>query len=330
MKTCQMYTKKIEDTYQIDNKLVQAVIAQIFIIGKNIKGFNGLPRLHIHKFLFKLEKELSESNPIKDHLPFYWYRYGPFSEVVDANIGNILVGRQKNGYELLDLREGFEKNIGFPENRNFEDIKYKLKTIVRSKNLFGGFNKFRNEIYKNAPCHFISTYDDFKNGLRNYSEKSQLTIDEACGMYEEIDKLENILYRCESELPSESLFKYFNESFSSFVTNAIRIFNMVRKDGKTVLYSNELLPHMTEAVWETFVYGARILYHDRYYNNKLEDWKYIYNNSLVDLHSHIDNFNTNVLKEIRTKSPELIAKKLDNLDDISKNVLSSVVDGYLR
>lgn len=325
-----MSTQKIEDIYQIDNKLVQAVIAQIFLTGKDIKGFDGLPRLHIHKFLFKLKQELSEINPIKDHLPFYWYRHGPFFEAANINF-NILVGHQKDGYELLDLRKGSEKDIVFPKDKYFEEVKDKLKTIVRPKNLFGGFNKFRNHIYKvYAPCPFIHTYDDFKNNLKDYSEKSQLSIYEGYGIYDEIDKLEDILYRCEAELSSEYIFKDFNDSFSSFVTGATRVFNMIRKDGKSILYSNELLPHTSDIIWETFVYGARILYHDRYYNNQLENWEYIYNNSLVDLHSHIDNFNTNVLNEIRTKSPGLIIKNLDSLDNISKNVLSSVVDGYLR
>lgn len=325
-----MSTQKIEDVYQIDNKLVQTVIAQIFLIGKNIEGFDGLPRLHIHKFLYKVKNELSESNPIKDYIPFYWYMHGPFSEVININIDDILVGHQKGGYELLDLRKGFEKNIGFPKDKYFEEFKDKLKTIVKPKNLFKGFYMFRNNIYRDAPCPFIYIYDYFKNNVRDYSEKSQLTLYEASGIYDEIDKLENILYKCENELPSEYLFKHFNDSFSSFVTGATRVFNMVRKDGKSILYSKELLPHTTDIIWETFAYGARILYHDRYYKNRLKDWEYIYNNSLFDLQYHVDNFNTNVLKEIRNRSTGLIVKNLDNLDDISKNVLSSVVDSYLR
>ena len=47
----------------------------------------GLSESGIHKIAFVLKKKLNEDNKLKESLPFYWYYYGPFSEVIKEAIG---------------------------------------------------------------------------------------------------------------------------------------------------------------------------------------------------------------------------------------------------
>ena len=312
----------------LQDEVISGLISQIFSKKKDLK----LAKYAIHKVLFKLKVELPEDSTIREHLPFYWYNYGPFSDVIEANIGALKQEGILKEYTTSEEKTilGLEKKIPMPEVDDFEEARKKLSSIVNHVDFFH-FNSFVDELYrKHAPCAFMPLFKmDFLNIMEGYVEmvsSGQQTLDKFSGIYPDVDKLEDILYDCEAELPSAPLFRSFNASFSSFVTGASRVFDHIRKDGDNLLYLDEEVLHTAEVTWLTFTKGIRILDvgHDKYYNDRMDKWEPLYNKSLTTFFTHIDNFSSGVLTEIEparlfTGSP----------GDQSKKILSSVIDGYL-
>lgn len=337
------------------NKIVKALITRIFM-NKDIL----LTRLKIHKILFKLKVELPEYNTMKDYLPFYWYDHGPYSEVIDNNINDLvdngyLTAYPEEDYILLGIADIFpnmetgikphcdfalitdkatkelttrrEYRIDIP---NIDDFEYAVKRITYiNKYTMYNFKPFVRDIYlKYEPYVFMHTFNlDFRDQLevfKIYLGRKQRTLDEYLYKYPEVDRLEDILYDCEADIPLEDLFIPFNNLFSSFITGSSKIFDYVRKYGDN-LYSNELLYLTSDIIWKAFAKGVRILKHDNFYDNKLEEWNYMYKASLTNLSTSIDRFNKTVLEEIRRDR----LFSADNLNERSKRILSSVVSGYL-
>jgi len=77
----------------------------------------------------------------------------------------------------------------------------------------------------------------------------------------------------------------------------------------------------------TFAKGIRITDagHDKYYDYRLDKWKTLYNKSLATFYAHIDNFSAGVLAE--TAPARLFT---GSSCDVSRKILSSVIDGYLE
>jgi hypothetical protein len=312
----------------LQDEVIGGLISQIFSRKKDLK----LAKYAIHKVLFKLKVELPEGSTIREHLPFYWYNYGPFSDVVESNIDALKQEGVLKEYTTSEEKTilGLEKKIPLPEEDDFEEARKKLNSIVTHVDFFH-FNSFVDELYrKYAPCAFMPLFKlDFMNKMEGYVEMAssgQQTLDMFSGSYPDVDKLEAILYDCEAELPSAPLFRSFNASFSSFATEAGRVFDYIREEGENLLYLNEEVLHTAEVTWLTFTKGIRILDvgHDKYYDDRLDRWKALYNKSLTTFYTHIDNFSSGVLTEIEPARLHTISP-----GDKSKKILSSVIDGYL-
>ncbi len=312
----------------LQDEVISGLISQIFSRKKDLK----LAKYAIHKVLFKLKVELPEDNALREHLPFYWYNYGPFSDAIESNIDALKQEGILKEYTTSEEKTilGLEKKIPLPEVDDFEEGRKKLSSIVNNVDFFH-FNSFVDELYrKYAPCAFMPLFKmDFMNTMEGYVEMAssgQQTLDMFSGSHPDVDKLEDILYDCEAELPSAPLFKSFNASFSSFVTGAGRVFDYIRKDGENLLYLDEQVLHTAEVTWLTFTKGIRILDvgHDKYYNDRLDRWEALYNKSLTTFYTHIDNFSCGVLTEIEPSGLHTVSP-----GDKSKKILSSVIDGYL-
>ena len=90
---------------------IRGLIKNIFFY-TNVK----LTKTAIHKILFKLRTELPEGHQVRNCLPFYWYNYGPFSEVVGSVLDgmrvddNIVEEEDRNGNTLLSSPTGNSLN----------------------------------------------------------------------------------------------------------------------------------------------------------------------------------------------------------------------------
>lgn len=307
----------------INKDALNHLIAHLFKVKYNTR----LTKTHIHKILFKLKLELPENNPLRDHLPFYWYNHGPFSGEVAAGItsltrSGVLAGDVSEDYTLFELK----KEPPPAEVEGLEEATETLERIVRNVNFFH-FKPFIDEIYReHAPYTFMPLFKlDFLSALQDYFERissGQQTFDTYTGIHTEVDRLEDLLYECEAETPSDELFTPFNKSFSTLVTAASRVFDHIRENSEHT-FLVETLGHTANTAWETFAKGIRILHHDNYYDNEVEHWKREYRESLSFLSTHVEYFDKYVLAEIK------VNRLHPSFSETSRNILSSVVEGYL-
>ncbi len=311
------------------DRVLQGLITQIFQSARD----NKLPKYAIHKVLFRLKMELPDENSIKNHLPFYWYNYGPFSDVIESNISGLKSFGILKEYTLSEEKSllGLEKAINPPETDDFKEANEILSSIAGRVDFYH-FSSFVDEIYrKYAPCSFMPLLKlDFLGTMEDYVERvssGQQTLLTFIDEYPDLDNLEKILYDCEANLPSISFFQSFNNSFSSFITGVGRVFDYIREDGEEATSSGEEVLHTAEVAWFTFAKGIRILDvgHDKYYNNKLGAWRNQYSRSLFSFHNHVDNFNSSVLTEIEPNRLPISA-----YTEKSKKFLSSVIEGYSK
>ncbi len=309
------------------DKVLRGLIGHIFSEKKNLK----IPKYSIHKVLFKLKVDLPEENFIKNCLPFYWFNYGPFSEVIESKIDELKKDGVLREYSISEGRTllGLEKEETITNTKDLEEAKELLSSIISYVDFYQ-ISSFVDEIYrKYAPCTFMPLFKlDFLGLLENYVEREVFGHQnfDKYKVFPDVDKMKNLLYDCEAELPFESFFEPFNDYFLSFVTSANRAFDYIKDSDDNYQYLGEQVLHAGKVAWFTFTKGIRIpnIGHDQYYNSKLTSWNILYNKSLTDFNTHVDNFNSNVLNEIK---PARLS--VGTHSDTSKRILSSIVDGYL-
>ena len=302
---------------------VKGLIFQICKI-KNAKP----SKTTIHKVLFILKSELPESNKIKGELPFYWYKYGPFSEVVANSINDVLP-EYNPPLEMEILSPDFE----FPYSDDFEEAVHLLKDLLPSVNIYNP-KPFIDEIYRrDAPCRFIPLFKlDFIEPLNKYKDllgASQTTLEmfDKAHKYDELGRLEDNLYACEACLPSDSIFDSFNEAFSSYATTVPRIFDHIKNENLDLddsYYHIDTIVNESEKTWYTFTDGIRILYHDSYYDQEVSVWREKYKKSLYLYKQSVESFYDEALSKI---TPEKLF--IPPLTERRKRIFSSIIDGYL-
>lgn len=310
----------------LQSEVVPHLIQQIYLSKPDLK----LPKTALHKILFRVKRDLSEYNPVGEALPFYWYNYGPYSEVVESSIdalksrGILREEETHTGKSLLMLNDHLSDTV------NFEEVNTIIERIINKVNPYN-LEAFVNQIYQDyAPYEFMLHYKvDFLSLLEEYLKShpaSQSTLNKYIDEPDTpaIDRLEDTLYECEAELVEEQLFDSFNDEFTDFVSGAGKAFDLIR-DGEDYTPSiPDLISTVAVEIWRTFAKGIRTLEngHDRYYEPKLEKWIQDYQTSFTSLSYTIDRFNMNVSGNTLHNTPR-------ETDERSKRIISSLVEGYL-
>lgn len=300
-------------------EIIRGLIQNIFFYTK-VK----LTKTAIHKILFKLRTELPEGHQVRTCLPFYWYNYGPFSEVVGSVIDemkdtNFLAEEEdRNGNALLSPAENL-----LNDSRIFSEVNEKLSMILRSVNVYR-IDSFVDRIYReNAPYEFMPLYKlDFLKNL----EEAVFHITSDSTNNQQINQLENFLFECEASLVDEPLFRDYNQKFSTLTTSMERSFTLIRAGESCSKPVAQTIQMPAVEVWYTFVRGVRILEpgHDQYYSNKIPGWRTEFQDYYSKMVTIVDDLSKTSLKY------HLLAPNTRHPPDPkTKTILSSIVDGYL-
>lgn len=283
-----------------------------------------LTKTAIHKILFKLRTDLPEGHEVRSCLPFYWYNYGPFSEVVGSVIdtmkenNSLAEEEDRNGNALLSSTENVPNESGI-----FSEVNEILLPIVRSVEV-SRLDAFVDRIYReNAPYEFMPLYKlDFLKNL----DDTVFHIATDSSSNQQINRLENVLFECEASLVDEPLFRNYNQKFSTFATSMERSFTLIRAGESCSKPVAQIIQVPAVEVWYTFARGVRILEpaHDPYYNNKITGWCTEFQSYYGKMVTLVDDFSKTSLKyhllSSNTRHPP---------DQKTKTILSSIVDGYL-
>lgn len=312
------------------SEVASRFIQQIYQVRPDLK----LPKTAIHKLLFAVRAALPENNPEREHLPFYWYKFGPYSEVVESSIdllrhqGVLRDGKTQTGKTLLMLntRPAASGSV-------CEDASAVVGRVVREFDPYH-LETFVDRIYRDhAPYEFMPRYRveflaPFKDYLASHPD-GQRTLSRWCPSEEgagtpDIDRLEDALYRCEAVLVEEPLFERFNDECTAYITGAGGAFDLARKDEPISYPVIKATYTCAWELWYTFASGIRILDggHDRYYNGRLRQWEQEYRETLAALAPKVDAYTRYVRESARCLSPREPNRR-------TKRILSSLVEGYL-
>lgn len=307
----------------LQSEVVSYLIEQIYRTRPDLV----LSKRAIHKILFKVRTTLPEDDPVREKIPFYWYNYGPYSEVVESSIDVL-----KSSGVLRD--EKGRKGSLLVYNHNRADPVHALDEasaivghIVRGIDPYD-IGSFVSQIYRDdAPYQFIPLYKMeflvlFKKYLVPPGQCTLASFSEGLPATQEFDRLEDVIYDCEASLIDEPLFEGFNDEFTSYVTGVGRAFDLIRYDGKSAHPIIRQTYSTAKEIWYTFAKGVRILDegHDRYYDRKLREWEHQYRSSFSDLVPVIRKYNQDLRSSVVTSR---------HPNERSKRILSSLIEGYL-
>jgi len=251
-----------------------------------------LDKYHTQKAIFQIKMDLGEDHPLYDHLPFYWYFYGPFSEPIADSL-NFL----KESPAKADKREIFSL---YPELETIID------NLISNKKFF--FNELPKRIYKK-----YAPYDcmyDFKFKIYDIADKKR--------NLENIntDEYVDTFFDCEGNLPWDKYFLDFSDIFSSFTTK-IDLLN----DENQLSTNWSILREIIKKLWYSFAKGLRVKIMDDYYKDKTRRWDIEFKESIKTL-EYYDNLIDITKLEL---SPELI-----EYDEEEKRLLNATMGSYLR
>lgn len=302
--------------YQLtENELLilKELIRKIFDNYNDNKNHTKISKKTIQKILYIVNKKLSENNPIRNILPFYWFLAGPYSEKVDAGIvrmksEQVLI--PDNGiYEMYTFNPNLIHSRFFDHDVSFQEAR---EIISNEVNQMRGFSNLQlvKDIYDDAPLLFYPAYKSrflvyFESFCNYYLEQNN----NLSNLFSESDILES-LEKTKLSLPSDQLFKKFNMVYQDFVLIITNVLNYDKKNDSEFLTVLQSLVDLANKVWNAFAYGARILEHHEFYNPKIPAWNEMFTDQILQLEETI--------RKTSTLVTELLQVSLDRKQDVIK------------
>lgn len=217
---------------------------------------------------------LPENNPVKESLPFYWYKHGPFSEyLTDIKQKMIVEGKivEENGRCTATTNRIVEHD---------DNIKLARKNMIAIINeSSNNSQRLMDEIYHtDAPCGFyLSFKNNFDAAVHNFLNDPNTNFKPE----DLIDILENSM----GDLPNDSIFRNFKYSLRDF----IELFAETIQT-KSVLEFAAPLQKIIKEIFNTFANGIRIKNHDEFYDSETEKWRAEFDESVSNLNEKADIF----------------------------------------
>ena len=229
------------------------------------------------KHLFKTKQKLSDKNPLKDCVPFYWYRYGPYSPVI-LKIKEKMVKEGK----IWNYRDGFVAAPGRVLNHSDHPCMLEARQTIDeiiSESSSSNVQTAMYDIYQDyAPSKFyISFRNKFHTALTSY-------INDPSTRYSPRLLLE-LLEKSFGDIPNYTLFR----DFKYLMRDLIEISSYLLKNNIFRKHAEEI-DLIAESMFNLFAMGMRIKFHDEFYEPSVENWTKDYKEAVKRVESDIDRF----------------------------------------
>lgn len=274
-----MKTKKIHDT---DCNLNIQELIRVAMQSKPGSTRNVTDKMNILKTLFLTREHMSDKNPIKHNLAFYWYKDGPYSEIVVNNL-EMLVDAQKviksktDTWEMYKLVPEYALRPIVQYDAFMDEAASEVKSIVSESTT--NVHDLILQMYKTAaPTPLYISYKlEFMPKFENHCKDMQKGRENKYTPRQILELLDDVVL----DFPTALEFLGIRMIFMDFA----KILNAFLRWDEYYTHNdllNELLI-MCNDIWETFAYGARVHYHDSYYKPHMDDWKRKYEQKLHKL-----------------------------------------------
>lgn len=282
------------------------------------RGRIKISKKQILKILYQVKMELPQNNIIKNKLAYYWYKHGPFSQVVYDNFENMKNNQiQRIDEPQLEIYKYSEEHLR-KQLADTEDIKKSRTMIVNKVEQFVNMNKLINDVYsKYAPTKFYISYNiDLRNRFDNFcSYILDYKKTSSKNRYKKTD-VDEFLSQAIIDLPKTKFFFQFRcifNDFSKAVYELLEIKSDYNKNEKELLSK---VRELSNDIWNVFSYGIRIEKHDEFYNPCEKSWNDKYVKEITKLEGKVNLFSNLVFESIQNnvKFNSELDKQLQSLD----------------
>ncbi len=308
------------------------LISRMYVL-KNIRSGQGFSRKFILKVLYKLSRKYPKGHFVRDNLPFFWHFYGTDCLAVESCVHDAKFYTWLQpvcGYKYLgktDCYPNFDTNLD-------EDIKISIDNnlieIMKPIDLNdpASIQSFYDDIYENeAPNEFTKCFGLYvKNAIGVDSKDEEYDDFVENVISQDVNNLRSLVKQCGRLIPKDPLFQDYRIIYDSYETIVDRALTHIEKHGKDEkqIFKN-IIKELTVFMWNGFVYGNMTLEecHDEGCNEHITEWLNKYYDNLETLDSYVDVTYDRVF--------DLVKDDLDYdyPDEMSKKIISSMVEGYL-
>lgn len=206
----------------------------------------------VQKLLYELKRRLPENNSVREHLPYYWFKAGAFSEYVSEGIAELerrqVVSVENHGrYKLIRLCGG---NRMVDHDDMVQEARLVLQEVVKEARPRSADGEMRSQYKEDAPTQF---YPKFKLGFMQELESHCKNVDRGDACWDQANDLVKMLADATASLPARSLFSRFKRAYFDFEDACCNVFEQAGRSDKKKYAA--MIARASEAslwVWETF------------------------------------------------------------------------------
>ena len=300
-----------------DIALIKELIARVFRILAARSDFDEvfITRIFLQKVLYALRCKLPESNYVRAHLAYYWYKAGPYSEYVQTALNELMeagdIEPKGRGSWLLTLAKSASRKRFYRPDKPLLEAIALLGNIVPDVEDRGVGEEVKDQYWLDAPLKFHPRF--------RFDVLPQLSTIVSCiqaGKPVSADKLielKETLQTASGSLPNVSVFSEFKRVYFDYTYCVTKLIDSKDSSKELAIAAS----HLASQVWETYAYGARILTCDAPYEAEVPRWTYGFNQSVLSLKESIEPFYLAVIKRY---GKEIGEETLSKRDFVSKMI----------
>lgn len=272
---------RLEKAYGTDPDPNVQELIRVAMQSRSTDTRNVITKKAILKTLFLTRVRLPDKNPVKRSLAFYWYKDGPYSEIVENNLKMLVsdrrVDRSKTAAwetyklvpehasrpiaprdSLMDEAAGVVRSV----SKEFVDVHDIVRHIYETAAPTPWYVSYRLEFMPKFEAHC----KDVREGRESRHTPKQV-----------LECLDDAVL----DFPAASEFLGIRMTFMDFakILNAFLRWDSYRTHGDLL----DELSTMCNDIWDTFAYGMRVYHHDPYYEHHAGGWMREYERKLREL-----------------------------------------------
>ena len=241
-------------------------------------------KMEILKILYDTKSRLSDANPYKNALPYYWYRDGPFCEPVYAGLQDLIrsglakEASKPGAYVTYSLASGREARPLVTSDPHMDDVREAISDVVDA---FININDMRRHMYERAPYNIYTSYRlEFEPQFESLCRATVRGVSGPCP-----DDVAELLDKAAADYPQDAAFDGQWQPFGDFVVMAMSfLVKGPREFEKSVA---EKMLGACERAWYALTAGIRIERHDPYYVGCVPKWNVSRSEKISELRSAV-------------------------------------------